>query len=76
MALTEEMKAEGWIEWHGGLCPVASDSKPGVLFRDGTMVRRGAAKAKAWWVAMPNDCWRHRGRKHEDIVAYLPEARL
>lgn len=31
--LTDEMKADGWIEHDGGPCPVPLDSKPGVIIR-------------------------------------------
>lgn len=33
--ISEQMKAEGWIEHDGGPCPVPLDSRPGVILENG-----------------------------------------
>lgn len=67
--LTDEQKADGWIEHDGGPCPVDPDSRVRVAFRagggTGTAV---AARVWAWGI----DQWQHMNRDF-DIIAYRPE---
>lgn len=60
--VSEEMKAQGWIEHEGGACPVHEMSFPEVILRSG---RKGVHAAH-------NLIWEHDGRS-DDIVAYRPE---
>ncbi len=54
---------DGWREWHGGECPVASDAVVMLRFREGEETRR-ASRASGWR-------WSHRvGNSSGDIVAY------
>lgn len=39
----EPTKKDGWIEWHGGACPVLAETLVDVLFRDGDEYRRVTA---------------------------------
>lgn len=52
---------EGWIEWDGGDCPVATDVRVDVKFRDGTDDLSGES-ADTWG-------WDH-SYGSQDIVAY------
>lgn len=72
MTLTEQQRAEGWREHDGGPCPVALDSRPGVVKRSGWMLEPGIATAGGWAFGIDN--WRHEG-KHRgyDIIAFRPE---
>lgn len=69
--LTEEQKAEGWIEHDGGPCPVSLDSRPAVMFRDGYIIPAGERNA-GWSL---NGYWMHHKGFHasEHIIAYRPE---
>lgn len=69
--LTDEQRAEGWIEHDGGPCPVPLDSRVRVMFRDGVTPLN---IARLWTVGF--DWWRHEEtvlRPHTDIIAYKPE---
>ncbi len=67
--LSEELRAQGWIEHSGGPCPVPLDSKPGVMFRDGEVADVGDM-ASAWvWEA--NSFGPAFADLH--IIAYKPE---
>ena len=63
--LTDEMRADGWIEHDGKGCPVPANSKPAVMFRD--LDQRPANVTRAG-----NYIWRHSDL-YCDIVAYRPE---
>ena len=61
MTLTPEQKAEGWIEWHGGECPIKDDwTAIDIMLRNGRVFDR---EQRGTWV------WRHDG-KEDDIIAY------
>jgi hypothetical protein len=62
MVITEEMKAAGWIEHHGGKCPVNGMSFPEVMLRNGA-IRASLALHFNW----------ERRLRGDDIVAYRPE---
>ncbi len=52
--------SDGWIEWCGGKCPLADDTKHEVRFRD------GSTAIDPWpqtWI------WSHKG-DNDDIIAY------
>ena len=61
--LTPAQIADGWIEWHGGDCPVWGGSKPKFMMRD-----------RAEWndESASNLRWDHRGNDG-DIIAYRPD---
>jgi hypothetical protein len=61
--LTPEQIAEGWVEWHGGKCPVFLDSSPTVMLRNGKIPCDDMADS---WI------WRHAGQD-DDIIAYRPD---
>lgn len=61
--LTPAQIADGWLEWHGGECPVWDRSMPNVMFRDGD--------AHDKWHAGVME-WNHIGTGR-DIVAYRPD---
>jgi hypothetical protein len=42
-----EAEADGWIEWHGGDCPVDGETRVDVRFMDGAL--GGPLEAKHWW---------------------------
>ena len=66
--LTDEQRAEGWIEHDGGPCPVPLDSKPIYMMRDGTIDagQKGTASELIWDDACPPE---------DQIIAYRPEPR-
>jgi hypothetical protein len=60
LSILAAVKDEGWIEWHGGECPVSNGNKLVVRLRDGSeLISR--------WVEQFN--WRHRNSRN-DIIAY------
>lgn len=64
MTLTEQQKAEGWIEHDGGPCPVPLGMPVWVIHRDeddGPVFFR-----EAQWCG---GCWKHDGTE-DDIIAY------
>lgn len=67
--------SDGWIEWHGGECPVAHSSNVEVRFRDGETCDTWQAGDYADWpieghVETPDTSnWMHNGSS-EDIIAY------
>jgi hypothetical protein len=64
MTLTEQMKADGWIEHDGGPCPVPPKTYPALMFRCG---------AKEQGIDRSDWCdWTHDGSL-TDIIAYRPE---
>ena len=63
LVLTPAQIADGWIEWHGGDCPVWEGSTPEVMFRDGETKNNWKAGAMAW---------DHIG-SGSDIIAYRPD---
>lgn len=76
--LSEAMKAEGWIEWTGGPCPVPLDSKPGVMFDTGLDYPPGWKPAGMWISEEYGfDCWAWETSGNAPprrIIAYKPEA--
>lgn len=63
--IKEEKKDEdGWIEWHGGECPVDPHGKVLVKFRGAGGSSRGESLTHAG-----NYCWTQDG-SNEDIIAY------
>jgi hypothetical protein len=68
MTLTEQMKADGWIEHDGGPCPVPLGSKPAIMFRDGQTYDQPTAFAAAWHWSQLNQL-----SSMGDIIAYKPE---
>ena len=75
MPLTDEQRAQGWIEHGGGECPVPLDSFVIVQQRSNFIRDRKTARH---WCQRPDDpawgrdCWKHTG-EWEDIIAYRPE---
>lgn len=69
--LTDELRAEGWIEHDGGPCPVPLDSMPGVLWGDGHLTPIGEFRAGEW--CDQHDSWMHFGPRKHHIIAYKPE---
>ncbi len=71
MTLTEQMKADGWIEHDGGPCPVPRETNVRLMWRDGH-ISRWSQKITA-----KNVPWVHRfiGMDQPDlhIIAYRPE---
>jgi hypothetical protein len=63
--LTDEQLADGWVEWHGGECPVFGRSKPSIRLRDGSTNNDLPASSWSW------------GKLNLDsggqIIAYLPD---
>ena len=66
--LTSEQIAQGWKEHDGGPCPVALDSKPWVMFRDGVVVH-GTVSA-AFWAGPSFNWWQHGSHGNDEIIAY------
>ena len=65
--LTPEQIADGWIEHDGGPWPVALDSCPGIIFRDGEVIPIGQYSAGPWY------WWVSQTTNPRDIIAYRPE---
>ena len=63
--LTPAQIADGWIEWHGGDCPVWGGSTPSVILRNKFMPKTAHAYAEGW-------TWRHCNNE-SDIIAYRPD---
>jgi hypothetical protein len=63
--LTPEQVADGWIEWHGGECPVWGGSAPQYMLRDtpGKFFDRLAASELRWSHTLSQG----------DIIAYRPD---
>ena len=61
--LTPAQIADGWIEWHGGECPVWKGSKPTVMFKD---------KSKSCTYEATHWIWTHTEDDY-DIIAYRPD---
>ena len=69
--LTDEQRADGWIEHDGGACPVAGDAWVRVAFREGIAIKM-TLPAKTW--VQNFDQWRHMNQPF-DIIAYKLENR-
>ena len=56
----------------GRPCPVPLNSRPTVLFRDGSI---GAKMPARTWTdrRTPNDFWKWVGNPEDNIIAYIPE---
>jgi len=61
--LTPAQIADGWLEWHGGECPVWGGSQLEVIFRDRCNIKSAVAFALRWG---KND-------DNSDIIAYRPD---
>lgn len=70
--LTDEMRADGWIEHDGGPCPVDLESRPAILWKDGVITIAGHCAAREWTELEP-DSWQHLGHERHHIIAYKPE---
>jgi hypothetical protein len=65
--LTDEMRADGWIEHDGGECPAPLGSKMSVLYENGMILRDDEPDDRAEdWEWDGSSCF---GR----IIAYKPE---
>ena len=64
--LSEELRAQGWIEHDGGPMPVDGDSKPAVMFGNGCIYPEGQRTAGYWLVGY----WSHHFGPSERIIAY------
>lgn len=66
---------EGFVAHSGGPCPVALDSKPGILLADGTMFAHGQIEAGYWvdarWTGKRGPY--QRGKLPTRIIAYKVE---
>jgi hypothetical protein len=62
----------GYIPHDGTGCPVPLDSRPGVIFRDGSFWRTGRGKAGDW---IGSDDWWHgeSPNPNNNIIAYKPD---
>ena len=70
--LTDEQRADGWIEHDGGECPVEPYTFVTVQFRSG---KNGTAPA-LHWVDRWSNRWEAKGPfRSEDIIAYKLENR-
>lgn len=63
--LTPEQVADGWIEWHGGPCPVEPESV--VEYRV-----RGASGHLEWKAVAKAIAWEHHNSPG-DVIAYKPD---
>jgi hypothetical protein len=61
--LTTKQIEDGWVEWHGGECPVWNGSQPVIMIRDGTIYNTCPAYTLRW---------EHDGLAG-DIIAYRPD---
>lgn len=63
--LSEELRAQGWIEHSGGPCPVTIGSTNQIMLRDGRII---IETARRWG-------WSHLNSTlpETDIIAYKPE---
>jgi hypothetical protein len=59
MTLTEQMKADGWIEHDGGPCPVSQNARVRVLFKRPHSLKEWLGRADIF--------------KWENAIAYYPE---
>lgn len=74
-SLTDEMKADGWVEHDGAGIPVAPESRVAVIQRTG--LPRDVRKASHWCARETEpewgpDCWKHTGH-WSDIITPKPE---
>lgn len=73
--LTDEQKADGWIEHDGGPCPVRAKSSPAIMFSDGYVMPQGQYTASYWadsrWTGKRGP--HQRGILPRRIIAYRPE---
>lgn len=68
--LTDEQRADGWIEHDAGPCPVPLNSEPEVMFGDGYVFGSGLRRAGYWLVGY----WHHYFPEPRDrIIAYRLE---
>ena len=69
MTLTEQMKADGWIEHDGGPCPVEPNIWLAVKFRGEADPEKGVLRTHGCSHIF---AWNHDGAE-DDIIAYRPE---
>jgi hypothetical protein len=74
MTLTEQMKADGWIEHDGGICPVEFDQFVLCRLRNG-WVSDGPALAGylRWDHGRTPESAADPSLRRNDIIAYKPE---
>ena len=63
--LTPEKAAEGWIEWHGGPCPVEPESVVKCRVR-------GVSEHSEWKAVAKAIAWEHHNSPG-DVIAYKPD---
>lgn len=68
--LTDEMRAEGWLEHNGGPCPVAPKDIVTPLYRLSADPTKGVRIE--WATCAGFLVWEHDG-EDDDIIAYKPE---
>lgn len=68
MTTTPARIAAGWLAHDGGDCPVEPDSRPTVMYRDGSISPLDVTATKRIWMHSPSG-----RREYWDIIAYLPE---
>lgn len=65
--------AGGWVEWHGGSCPVPDETVVQVKYRPlhPSMRPNPSTPAPARWFKIGSDWWRHQSpNRTNDIIAY------
>ena len=60
LSILAAVKDDGWIEWHGGECPVGVDVIAEIMFRNGD-----AGPCRPYILE-----WNHNGDSLHDIIAY------
>lgn len=66
--LTDEMKAQGWIEHDGGPCPVDMWQPVSIMLRNGITARHRDCRWLDWQTSAPDVL-----EYSSDIIAYKPE---
>ena len=61
---TSTESANDWVEWKGGCCPVAAETRVEVKLRDNSTHQNDADAVR--WSHTVN----HRQKRHRDVVAY------
>lgn len=67
--LTDEMRADGWIEHDGGPCPVDTWQPISIMRRDGITARHPDCRWLDWQASDPEAL-----EYPSDIIAYKPES--
>lgn len=70
--LTDEQRADGWIEHDGGPCPVPLDSQPHIMWNNGSISRGDSARLWTFSAGRSgDDFW--KGIPGTRIIAYRLE---